>query len=158
MVDTKRIEERRALRFSSMRDVLNDVEYLDSGDPPRSTGNWTPAQIVLHVAAVINYSVDGFPKPKAPLPVRLLVRPFRKRILANGLPAGVRFPKGFDFLAPPSNVDWEVAVDELRRAIGRLETDRMTQRSPVLGRLAHDQWVQLHCRHAELHFSFMHPA
>jgi hypothetical protein len=33
----------------------------------------------------------------------------------------------------------------------------MTATSPVLGRLSHEQWVQFHCRHAEMHFSFMHP-
>jgi hypothetical protein len=30
----------------------------------------------------------------------------------------------------------------------------MTARHPVLGKLTHDQWKQIHLRHAELHLSF----
>ena len=31
----------------------------------------------------------------------------------------------------------------------------MKHPSPLFGRLNHDQWTQLHCRHADLHFSFL---
>ena len=158
MVDTTKVEDRRELEYATMSEILDDIEYLASGDPPRTIGNWSSAQIVLHVTSVINYSLDGFPRPRAPLALRLIGRLMRKRALTKTLPAGLKFPKGFEFLTPPDNVPWDDAVDRFRRAIRRLDTDRMTQRSPVLGKLSHDQWVRLHCRHAELHFSFMHPA
>jgi hypothetical protein len=33
----------------------------------------------------------------------------------------------------------------------------MTARHPVLGKLTHEEWTQLHLRHAELHLSFAVP-
>ena len=34
--------------------------------------------------------------------------------------------------------------------------ERMSKPSPVFGPMTHEEWEQLHCRHAELHFSFIH--
>lgn len=158
MADTAKIEDRRSLKFSSMQEILDDIEYLDSGDPPRSTGNWTPAQIVEHVTIVIKCSIDGFPGQKVSLPMRIIGRLMRKRALANPFPAGIKFPKHFEYLEPRRSRSWDEAVDGLRDAYTRLDTHQMKHRSPILGKLTHDQWVQLHCRHAELHFSFLHPA
>jgi len=62
-----------------MPDILDDVEYLASGDPPRTTGNWSGGQIVQHVAMLINFSIDGFPAPRLALPMRILGRLVRKR-------------------------------------------------------------------------------
>jgi hypothetical protein len=67
MVKTSRVTDRRELQFSSMPDILDDVEYLASGDPPRTTGNWSGGQIVQHVAMLINFSIDGFPAPRLAL-------------------------------------------------------------------------------------------
>jgi hypothetical protein len=158
MVKSPGITDRRELHFTSMQDILDDVEYLDSGDPPRTTGNWTGGQIVKHVAMLINYSIDGFPVPKAPLLLRVAGRLMRKRALVDPMRPGLKFPRKFAFLAPHAAVTWEDAVEYIGQTIARLRSDRMTKPSPLLGRLSHEQWVQLHCRHAEMHFSFMHPA
>ncbi len=158
MIKTAKVMERRQLQFSSMQDILADVEYLDSGDPPRTTGNWTAAQIVQHVAKLIDYSIDGFPVPKAALPLRIIGRFIRNAALTNPLRPGIKFSKKFSFLAPDHEVAWDDAAQQFRQAIGRLDSDRMTKRSPIFGKLSHEQWEQLHCRHAEMHFSFMHPA
>jgi hypothetical protein len=158
MVKTQSVTDRRELRFSSLQDILDDVEYLASGDPPRTTGNWTGGQIVKHVAMLINFSIDGFPEPRAPLPMRLLGRLVRKNALVNPMRAGVGLPRRFDFLAPSPSVTWEEAVEYMSETMARLSDRRMTAPSPILGRLTHEQWEQLHCRHAEMHFSFMHPA
>ncbi len=157
MVDTAKVQERRSLTFSSMQEILDDVEYLASGDPPASTGNWTPAQIMQHLTIVINCSIDGFPAPKVSLPMRLIGRLMRKKALNNPLSPGIRFPKNLQYLEPRTKLTWEEAVDDFRAAMARLDTLTMTHRSPIFGKLSHDQWVQLHCRHAELHFGFIHP-
>lgn len=158
MVRTARIKDRRDVHFSSMSEILDDVEYLASGDPPRTTGNWTPGQIVQHVAKLVNYSIDGFPVPKASLPFRILGRMMRRRALENPLRPGFSFPRKFTFLAPDDGVTWDEAVGYMNETVARLSGHRMSAPSPVLGRLTHEQWEQLHCRHAEMHFSFMHPA
>ena len=158
MVDTAKVAERRELKFSCMKDILDEIEYLDSGDPPQATGNWTPGQIVEHVTKVIDYSIDGFPVRKASFWVRVLGRLVRKKALTDPMRSGIRFPARFAFLEPDRAISWEEAVEHLERTIPRLDSERMNQRSPVLGKLSHEQWEQLHCRHAEMHFSFMQPA
>ncbi|MHC4102643.1 MAG: DUF1569 domain-containing protein [Planctomycetota bacterium] len=158
MVKTSKVTDRRELQFSSMPDILEDVAYLASGDPPRTTGNWSGGQIVQHVAMLINLSIDGFPAPRLALPMRILGRLVRKRALVNSMSAGIRFPRKWAFLAPDGAITWEDAVEYMNETMSRLGTDRMTAPSPILGKLSHEQWEQLHCRHAEMHFSFMHPA
>ena len=158
MVKTPKVTDRRELHFPSMPDILDDVEYLASGDPPRTTGNWTGGQIVKHVAMLINFSIDGFPVPKAPLPYRIVGRLKRKRALVEPLGAGLAFPRNFGFLAPSAGVTWEEAVEYLSETMARPSRERMATPHPLLGKLTHEQWEQFHCRHAEMHFSFMHPA
>jgi hypothetical protein len=158
MVKTPRVTDRRELHFSSMQDILDDVEYLASGDPPRTTGNWKGGQIVKHVAMLITLSIDGFPVAKAPLLMRVVGRLTRKRALAGPLRAGLNFPRNFDFLAPSAGITWEEAVEYMNETMVRLRDERMTAPHPFLGKVTHEQWEQFHCRHAEMHFSFMHPA
>jgi hypothetical protein len=157
VTDTRKVTERRELRFSSMGDILNDVEYAASGDPPPSTGNWTSAQIVQHVGRVIDYSIEGFPTPKAPLLLRIAVRLMRRKVLRDPWKPGIKLPPRFARLAPEPRVTWDEAVDAFRATMVKLDTRRMTARSPLFGRLSHDQWEQIHCRHAELHLSFIQP-
>ena len=155
MVDTRKVTGRRTLEFSTMADILEDVKYLDSGDPPRAIGNWTSAQIVQHVAKLVGYSLDGFPVPKGPLLPRIVLRFMRHSALTKPMRPGIMFPHRFGFLAPDKAIAWEEAVDTLRRNIARVDTEKMKHPSPILGKLTHEQWVQMHCRHAEMHFSFI---
>ena len=155
MIDTTKVTDRRQLRFTSMQDIVDDVARLD--EDTRTTGNWTAAQIVQHLAKMINYSIDGFPR-RGSLPVRLLGRMMRKRALSAPLPAGYSFPRKFHFLTPDADVTLVTALRFMRETIGRLQLEKMTAPSPILGRLNPEQWEQMHCRHAEMHFSFMHPA
>ena len=92
---TQQATDRRELHFSSMADILENVEYLAAGDPPRSTGNWTPAQIVEHVGRIIDYSIEGFPTPKAALPVRFIAWLLRRIVLARPMQPGIKLPRRF---------------------------------------------------------------
>ena len=158
MVNTAKVTDRRELHFSTMADILADADYLACGDPPRVTGNWTPGQIVAHVSAVIRCSFDGFPVPKASLAMRILGRLIKNMALNKPMRAGLKVPKEFATMIPGADTPWDEAVDELRTQIGRLDTQRMTIPSPVLGKLSHEDWKKLHCRHAEMHFSFLQPS
>lgn len=155
MIRTGRVKDRRTLHFESMQDIVDDVLRLD-GKPVRTSGNWSAPQIVQHVAKLINFSIDGFPA-KAPVALRIAGRLLRNRSLSRTLPAGFRFPGRFTFLAPDEDITWDEAVTYLRETIGRLQYERMSAPSPVLGPLTHEEWERLHCRHAEMHFSFMQP-
>lgn len=156
MIDTKKVTDRRRLSFRSLDDIQADVEALD-GSAIRTTGNWTPAQIVQHVTDVITLSVDGFGF-KLALPLRVLGRLLRSQALSKPMRPGFSVPPAMRTMLPSDQVPFEQAVASFREAVGRAKTERMTKASPLLGAMTHEQWVQLHCRHAEMHLSFIHPA
>lgn len=138
-----------------MDDLLADIESLDERGGVQSSGRWTAAQNVEHVARFIDVSVDGT-DVRASFILRLLGPLVKKRALARPMKPGFKLPSRLaDQFVPPADVTWEEAVDHLRAIIRRAKTERMTGRSPVFGQLTHEEWVQLHCRHAELHFSFL---
>ena len=156
MIDTKKVTDRRRLSFRSLDDIQADVEALD-GSAIRTTGNWTAAQIVQHVTDVITLSVDGFGF-KVALPLRVLGRSLRSQALSKPMRPGFNVPPAMRARLPSDHLAFEQAVASLRETIGRAKSERMTKASPLLGALTHEQWVQFHCRHAEMHLSFIHPA
>ncbi len=156
-INTRHVADRRTLRFGRLGDILADVEALDRSEHRRALGNWTPAQVVDHVAAFIDASLDGFPEAKLAAPLRWFGALMKSRALNRPLPAGFKIPNPLRArFAPKERVSWLEAVDHLRRTVGRVEAgERMTHPSPLLGELGHEQWVQMHCRHAEMHLSFI---
>ena len=163
IVDTKRVANRRQLHFRTLADILRDVEELaavtsETGESICADGNWTPAQIVEHLTFFIDGAIDGFDFT-APLLFRVLARPFKRRILTKTMKPGIKLPASMSIVLPDPRTTWDDAVSALRSAVGRIDAgERMTQPSPLLGAMTHEDWVNLHCRHAEMHLSFMHPA
>ena len=78
-------------------------------------------------------------------------------MLKNGMPAGFKLPREVEAGAFPLASSPQEALEKLRRSAGRVKTEKMTSRHPVLGKMTHEQWTQLHLRHAELHLSFALP-
>ena len=156
MSKTVNVTDRRDLHFSTMKDLLDNVERLGEAPSRRATGNWTAAQIVQHVAKLIEFSIDGFPIPKAPLHLRVVGRLIRNRALIKPMRPGYKVPKSFTFLEPDPEISWLQAARYLRETFDRLESQRMTAPSPLLGPLSHEKWEQFHCRHAEMHLGFVH--
>jgi hypothetical protein len=132
VVDTKSVEERRALHFRTMEDILEDIEGLGEDESAvRSTGNWTPAQNLWHVTYFIDGSIDGLDFT-APWFMRVMAKLFKTKILGNPFKPGFKLPQNMASAIPEESVTWPDAV------------------------AGYEQWEQLHCRHAELHFSFIH--
>lgn len=158
-IKTSKVADRRTLRFARLEDIAGDVHELDRGDGDvRASGNWTPGQIVHHVAKLMEMSIDGFPAP-APLPIRLIGKLLRSSVLTKPMRAGFKIPGVLRDAAPPEDVTWNAAREYLDAMVARVEAgERMEQPSPAFGPMVHEEWLQLHCRHAEMHFSFMHPA
>ena len=96
---------------------------------------------------------------QAPAILRIIVKFFRKRILNKPMKPGIKLPANMSIVLPDPETTWDDAVSALRSAMARIDAgERMTQPSPLLGAMSHEDWVDLNCRHAEMHFSFMHPA
>jgi len=84
-------------------------------------------------------------------------RLIRARLLTKGLPAGRRLPNvpGGAFGTDPISSD--EALASLTQAYARLASTPPIRPHPLLGPLTHDEAIQLHLRHAELHLSFLRP-
>jgi len=160
-VNTRRVKDRRALRFETFADAIRDSEMLADAERQgtlRDTGNWELGQAVGHVATWARFALDGYPPmPRPPWFIRIMV-PFLKRpFLDKGLPPGGNIgnlPNG-TLGTEPMETTTEIA--RWREAFGRLEKQSPEVRNPFLGKLSHEDWIKLNLRHAELHFSFFHP-
>lgn len=155
-VNTAKVSDRRKLHFTRIEDILDDVEQLNRGKV-KALGNWSGGQILKHLAVVMNGSIDGAPMHLA-WPLRLLGRLLKRRILTKGMSPGFRLKgKAADALVPPATT-WEEGLALFRRAVRRLQTETKREPSPFLGPMTREEWDQLHCRHSELHLSFLVPA
>ena len=107
---------------------------------------------------MMNKCVDGF-ESRPPFFVRWIVRAFfRGRFLTKPMSAGFKLPKAAAAeLIPQPPVTFGDGVTSIREAIDRLKSTPTRVASPLLGPMNIDEWTQLHCRHAELHFSFLLP-
>ena len=144
---------RRELRYSSLPEILDDIETLTAG-PVRSVGSWTPAQNIEHVRLLIRVSREGA-EFSLPLRLRILAKLFKPVFLARGLKPGI---KGVPAMEPSIDINLSDAVSAFREEIlAAARPGAMAKPSPLFGPMSHDDWVRLHCRHAELHFSHLVP-
>jgi hypothetical protein len=115
--------------------------------------------VLWHIAKLIEFSFDGFSwrYRRGPL---WLTRPLRflawRWLIRLAFRPGFQNPPEAAALEPAAGLSFEEAVAYLRRQLERIRRgERMTQESAVEGPYAHEQWVYIHLRHAELHLSFL---
>ena len=157
-VNTKKVKDRREIRFESLAELRADVERLRGAAADGSIqplGNWSLGQASQHLARFMVCSIEGF--DKAPFflrPLGMVLQLLQgKRILNKPPPPGFPIPSTLSFF-PDGDADDEAASAELLAVIERVEKEKCVQPSPLLGKLTHEKWIQLHLRHAELHLSF----
>jgi Protein of unknown function (DUF1569) len=154
-IDTTRVENRRQLHFETIGDILADVDRLNQGKV-KPLGNWSGGQILTHLAVVMNGSIEGTSFRFA-WPLRLLGRLMKRRILSRGMTPGFQLKgRAAQGLIPPAT-SWEEGLHTFRQAVHRLQTETKREPSPFFGPMTREEWDQLHCRHAELHLSFLVP-
>jgi hypothetical protein len=158
VIDTAKVQGRRILRFERLEDILADVDRLAQAKEIKHLGNWSPGQVLKHLSILMNNSMDGF-RTGLPLwarPIMFVMRPFFKgKFLRNPMPPGFKLPpKTLAELGPPPTT-WEEGLAAIRQALHRLQTETQRVPSPFLGKMTSEQWTQLHCRHSELHLSFL---
>jgi hypothetical protein len=161
MINTKKVRDRRTLRFNTPGDVLRDAEMLADAERRgtlQASGNWTLGQALAHLATWVNMPFDGYPEMDPPAWWMRLFRPLITMWLVHkGFPAGVRIagvPAG-TFGTEACDVD--EGLTRLRTAFDRLATKEPMHASPVFGPMTRDEWIKFHLRHAELHLGFFHP-
>ena len=153
-VDTAKVIGRRKLNFNSLDDILEDIDSLYQSKV-HSLGNWTPGQNLDHLTILMRGCLDGI-DVKVPLLTRKAVWLMKRRILTKQMSPGLQLPEAASVLLP-SQTTWDNGVQDIRVALNRMKTESQRHAHPVLGTLSREQWDQLHCRHCELHLSFLIP-
>jgi len=150
---------RRRLEFHCFNCLRGELDRLEAAGEAniRAVGRWTPGQVVQHLAEVVTRSIDGF-EFEGPRLVRMLRPVLRLTMMGRPMPSGVKLKGAMTAMVPPPSIRFDNALANLRRELDRAERERMTAKSPVFGRMTHDDWANLHLRHAELHLGFLHPS
>ena len=161
-VSTARVQSRRTILLQSLADLASEVDRVCASAAAgrvRPLGNWTAAQVLQHLALFIAGSLDGF---AFQYPLRLRCQAWLLGLISWPLLMRLAFRPGFRnppaaaSVEPDPAITLEHAAANLRRQLQRLASgERMTHRSPTGERLSHDQWLECHLRHAELHLSFL---
>lgn len=176
-VDTRSCE-RRAVVIADVEAMACEVDRVERASRPggaglRVTGNWSAGQLMVHVARLIERSMDGFgaaPASERPVPrgVRsvaaraarsrdaTLEQEVRATLVGCAMLPGGASAAGAGEVEPPALVWTQDGAAALRTAIVRIrEQHPMDKPSPTVGRLTHEEWLRVHLRHAALHFSFI---
>lgn len=155
-VDSKTVQGRRELHFTSLDDLVNDAEKLVSSPTTKTLGNWPLSQLLTHLATAMNGSIDGI-KFSVPWYVRVFGFFIKSGVLKRGVGPGFSLPKEREAGAFPAASSPQEALEMLRQAAGRLKNEPATAVHPVFGKLTPEEWNLLHLRHAEMHLSFAVP-
>ena len=154
MVDTKK-SLRREVNYHSLDDIVDDAQRLVAAEAS-TTGNWSVGRILEHLARTMDISLDGTDL-KAPWLIRFFLGNFimKKRVLHNKMSPGYRLPPKVDAALVSEEVDAQAALEHLQQAVERLKQETHREPSPFLGPMTVEEWDLLHCRHSELHMSFI---
>jgi hypothetical protein len=158
-VDTGKVAGRRMLRFESPDQIMAEVDRLVEAERAgrlRRLGNWTMGQTLGHLAAWAEYSYTGAPL-KAPFFIRWMLRLRKRKFLYGPMRANVRIPRVAGGTLATEPLPLEEALGRMRRVMERLQSEAPTVPNFIFGPLTHEEWIALHCRHAELHLGFLIP-
>jgi hypothetical protein len=77
------------------------------------------------------------------------------RFLRGPMPVGARLPKVPGGTLGTEPIGMEEGLSKFRVNVARLKSERPKEIHPLFGPFSHQQWIDMHLRHAELHFSFV---
>ncbi|MFO1042823.1 MAG: DUF1569 domain-containing protein [Planctomycetaceae bacterium] len=151
-VNTRKVQNRRSIRYASLSDLLRDAEKLAASNV-RTLGNWSFGQILKHLAMSIDSSIDGTGFMLR-APVRWLMSLLmKKKFLTQPIPAGFKSVQQFI----PNTTSVEEGLTLLRTAIERQQREPNRALHPAFGKLSNAEWDAFNLRHSELHMSFVVP-
>jgi hypothetical protein len=144
--------ERRGLEFTSIDDVIPEVERLLAGHV--TVGQWSLGQICHHLATAIRLTLDAPIRRRLTTPEQDVAR--REFFHSGKFPDGMQAPLAA--LVPPPDRDARTEADALRAEIHRfVQTDRPLPAHPRLGPMTKEEWARFHCMHCAHHLGFAVP-
>ncbi len=148
----------RKLRFDTIAECLAELDRIEVAHQEgtlRTTGNWTPGQILSHLAAWIEYGYDGFPLKAPPFFIRWMLKFMMKRTLAKGeMAAGVSIPGVEDGTIGQEEMETGAAIERYRAAIFRMQSEPAIFNSPAFGKVPDETRIKMMMMHAQLHLGF----
>ncbi|MFN9850921.1 MAG: DUF1569 domain-containing protein, partial [Planctomycetota bacterium] len=111
--------KRRFLRLESLEALRGELDRIESADRAgmlKATGDWTPGQILMHLAAWIDYGYEGYPMKRLPFFLRWILRRSLPGMLRSGLRSGVRIPGVKEGTYGQANESTEVALAKYRKS------------------------------------------
>src|SRR6185503_20328047 len=92
-IDTRKAEH-RTLRFTSLDEVLSELDRVEAAERAgglRCTGNWTAGQAMNHLATWMDYGYEGYPRQAhPPWLVRVIAKMLKSRILYKPMQRGLK--------------------------------------------------------------------
>jgi len=157
--------DRRELSFRCTGCVKKELDRIEASHRAGtlvSTGNWTPAQGLEHLARSWSAAIDGFPENfKPPAAIKVVAKLFFKKKAVSGAtaPAGIKVPQEVrDAFEVGADTDFDEAMAHLRAQIARTDGgEKFSHPSPLFDELTHDEWLKLQLGHCQLHLGFMRP-
>ena len=148
------------MTFHTLNDALDfakqAVERQKAGEGLHTTGCYSLGQIIEHLARSIEVGLGRVEVPPAPFLVRFFSRLMKNRFLKKGMKPGFKLPTATqDLFWPINEVDSVLALDHYEAAVSELMNTEKPASHPYFGDMSLQEHVTLHCRHAELHFSFV---
>ncbi len=145
------LNQRRDLHFDTLAQILNDARAMVS-QPHQTLGKWSAGEICDHLARTMDVMLDGS-EMKTPFMLRIAGRISRNYFLSRPMKPGFKVPHWATKSMYPADVTDSEGLAHLESSISRLQSTKQLDPHPIFGKLAPDDAVRLHCRHAELHLS-----
>lgn len=155
-VDTAKVTGRRDLHFDSVDEIVADAERMADGAHAQ-LGNWSLGEICQHLAQSLDSATDD--NQVVPSLLFRLIGPFmKKRMISQTMTPGFRMTSKMQpVFMPKSDTSTDEGLSALKTAVERFKLAQLPARSPTFGKLSNAEWHQFHCRHAEMHLSFIVP-
>ncbi len=142
--------------FKNFDEVITDIEQLASGKIVTS-GNYTFAQIVKHLATTNQMVIGEIVPPKLPLMMRMLMPLMRKKILNGPVEPGFKLPNTAmqTFFWDTSDVQLSDAIDKFKRSVEAYRKNGPLPVHPIFGKATAEEIEGITLRHAAMHLSFV---
>ncbi|MGJ8637615.1 MAG: DUF1569 domain-containing protein [Phycisphaerales bacterium] len=147
--------------FHSIPELQADLDKIEAAHQAgtlSTDGGWTVGQNLMHCGIFMKSSYDGF-EMDAPVLLRMVCSVLLKPIATkpkSQMKPGIKLPAKAKELLPEDEVSVEEGLAMIRSQVDRIASgEEMTQRSPLFGKLSHQQWVNLHLNHCRMHMGYL---
>lgn len=140
--------------MTTWQQVHAGLDALERADRAEVPGPWTLPQVLVHCAQSIEYSLEGYPRPRSALFRATIGRIAKRKFLSQGY-----MSHGLDAAIPGApaleSPNLRAALERLRRAIARFEAAEPSALKPHLayGPCDKREYEALHAMHLADHLA-----